>query len=122
MEKFVSYFVYILMGVILSLVNDSICVPFVSLKKRQILGRTTEFYRCGINEYLGIRYAQHNHLLDRFVSRKHRNFEKVPRRLKAINVPPACLQYTENPYPWYVNGSTDLQERGLPVSEYMDTC
>ncbi|GBN88878.1 Acetylcholinesterase-1, partial [Araneus ventricosus] len=103
METLVYYFVYILMGVILSLVNDSICVPFVTLKKRQISGRTIKFGGYEVNEYLGIRYAQPPVGPLRF--QKTQELCEVPGKFEAVNMPPACHQYTEYPYPWYVNGS-----------------
>ncbi|KAF8770251.1 Acetylcholinesterase-1 like protein [Argiope bruennichi] len=77
-------------------------MPVVNLKKSQIFGRTIEFDGYRVNEYLGIRYAQPPVGSLRFQRTKKLRF--VPSQFKALNIPPACLQYSESPYPWYVNG------------------
>ncbi|GFW04178.1 acetylcholinesterase-1 [Trichonephila clavipes] len=87
----------------LTLAHDVNCEPVVKIGGSQIFGKTVDFQNFKVNQYLGIPYAQPPVGELRFMPTVP--IDEHPRTLNAFYEPPACPQYTENPFPWYVNSS-----------------
>ncbi|GBM77064.1 Acetylcholinesterase-1 [Araneus ventricosus] len=83
--------------------NDTICDPVVQMGTTQIIGETYVFEGRQVNQYLSIPYAEPPIGQLRF--QKTVPLERYPDVINAIDVPPACMQYTEYPFPWYINST-----------------
>ncbi|GIY83413.1 acetylcholinesterase-1, partial [Caerostris darwini] len=85
------------------------CDPIIRIgKKHQIIGQSVLFMNTEINEYLGIPYAKPPIGDLRF--KKTKPLRPCPEVVNAKRLPPACPQYSEDPYPWYVNSSYQSED------------
>ncbi|GFT29192.1 acetylcholinesterase-1 [Nephila pilipes] len=103
-----SIFLLIYSGITLLLMHSLNCEPIVEINNNQISGQNVKFQNFGVHQYLGIPYAQPPVGPLRFMPTVP--LLQQPRMLKAIVPPPACMQYTERPFPWYVNSSEKSED------------
>ncbi|GFU18170.1 acetylcholinesterase [Nephila pilipes] len=94
--------------VVVTLIHNFNCEPVVEIGESQIFGKTVDYLKSKVNQYLSIPYAQPPVGELRFQPTVP--IGQLPRKLNAFDEPPACPQYTDRPFPWYVNSSKKSED------------
>ncbi|GBM77079.1 Acetylcholinesterase-1 [Araneus ventricosus] len=79
------------------------CEPVIQIGKSKLIGQSVRLKEREVNQFLSVPYAQPPIGQLRF--KKPEPILNYPKELHAFNLPPACHQYTESPFPWYANST-----------------
>ncbi|GFV38813.1 acetylcholinesterase-1 [Trichonephila clavipes] len=114
-------FLLVYEGIVLAFSNNLNNEPVVRIDESRIIGQSITFQDSEVYQYLGIPYAEPPIGELRFMPTVP--ICQQPKKLNALKQPPACIQYTENPFPWYENPS-DMSEDCLYLNIWVpsDAC